>query len=164
MTREHDLHAHGLDISARDDLFGETSNLRRFAMLDGDPRHGERPLLIGDHGAQEINIGVARVVDAHVAMHLRARLAKGAGRRAVSGNPAMAGPGVDRACIHGRTSVGRAGRLPREHAEGEGGEREKEGDGGNPSDPFHDDILVSAGAPLRATGVSLETGSRAGSR
>ena len=68
-----------------DHLFGEFADFRILAVLQLDPGHVDRPLVMGDHAADEIDIGIAGIFDRHVVVHLAVGLGEGdAGRTLVA--------------------------------------------------------------------------------
>ncbi|KAK0350586.1 hypothetical protein LTR94_028428, partial [Friedmanniomyces endolithicus] len=155
MARKKDSHPDNFGFLGRNDLIGQITHVAGFAMLDGDLGHCERTLVVGDHSAQEVDVGVARVVDAHGLVHLRAGLAIGASRWAVRGLASVACLGVARARVSRRRRRRDLAGLPRDHPEGEGRQGEKDGDDGNPSETLHDDVLERAGGATGAAGIAL---------
>ena len=78
-----------------DDRFGEFAHVGVGAVFEDDAGHGDGALMVRDHAGDEIDIGVAGIVDIHGFMHLLIGFAIGSGcRRVAGGGSAMAGMGI----------------------------------------------------------------------
>ena len=87
-------------------------------VVEGDLRHPDRALVVGDHLEPEIDVRVARIGHRHGAHHRPVRGLEALDRRRVAAGP-RTGPGhvVRRGRVR-RTSVGRSPGPPSERARG----------------------------------------------
>ena len=67
------LHHRDLAFLGGDDVLGQLANLRVFPMLENDTRHINRALVVRDHAAHEIDVGIAGELDLHIGVHLVVR-------------------------------------------------------------------------------------------
>src|SRR5690606_5129907 len=134
-SRQPEAHSKDFRVARPDEVLGQPTSVLVGAVLQLDPGQGDLALMMSDHGAHEVDVGVAGPANVSGLVKTFIGLLERAGRGRVSQGVGMAGVLVDRLDGRSRRTIGRG--LTRHHAEQKGCSRQEGCDEGEPAKAFH---------------------------